>query len=46
MDWIQKVGDKYLNKHNIKLEEYCNDLSELKYPLDQLGLLIIARVYH
>ena len=46
MDWIQNVRDKYLNKRNIKLEDYCNDLSELKYPLDQLGLLILARVYH
>ena len=44
--WIAKVGETYLRKLGISVEEYVNSLVELQWPLDELSLLIIARMYH
>ena len=46
INWIAKVGGEMLRKKGIKVEDYCNDLVELNFPLDTLGILIIARMYH
>ena len=46
IDWIAKVGGNLLHKKGIKVENYCNDLVELKFPLDTLGLLVIACMFH
>ena len=46
MQWIQCVGAEILAKKKLKIEDYCNDLSEMVTPIDQLGLLIIAHMYH
>ena len=46
IEWIAKVGGELLRKKGIKVEEYCNDLVELNFPLDTLGLLVIARMFH
>ena len=46
INWIAKVGGDLLHKKGIKVEDYCNNLVELKFPLDTLGLLVIARMFH
>ena len=46
IDWISKVGGEMLHKKGIKVEDYCNDLLELSFPLDTLGLLVIAHMFH
>ena len=46
MKWISKVGTNILHKKGIDIYDYVNDLVELSIPLDQLGLLILARTYH
>ena len=46
MQWISSVGGEILGKKKIKIEDYCNDLQEMVTPIDQLGLLILARMYH
>ena len=46
IEWIAKVGGDLLCKKGIKVEDYCNDLVELKFPLDTLGLLVIACMFH
>ena len=46
MGWISSVGETILRKKGIKVEDYVNDLQDLSTPIDQLGLLIIARMYH
>ena len=46
IEWIQKVGGDLLHKKGIKVEEYCNDLVELNFPLDTLGCLVIAWMFH
>ena len=46
INWIAKVGGDLLCKKGIKVEDYCNDLVELNFPLDTLGLLVIARMFH
>ena len=46
MQWIQCVRAEILAKKKIKIEDYCKDLSEMVTLIDQLGLLIIARMYH
>ena len=44
--WIEKVGSNILKKKGQSIYNYINDLVELEIPLDQLGLLILARTYH
>ena len=46
MGWISSVGETILARKGIKVEDYVNDLQDLSTPIDQLGLLIIARMYH
>ena len=46
MSWISSVGGMILGKKKIKIEDYCNDLQEMVTPIDQLGLLILGRMYH
>ena len=46
MSWINKVGEKYLAKIGVKVEDYCNDFTSFSQPWDQLALLIFARTYH
>ena len=46
IEWIQKVGGDLLHKKGIKVEEYCNDLVELNFPLDTLELLVITWMFH
>ena len=46
MKWIAQVGTNILKKKGIDIYDYVNDLVELAIPLDQLGLLILARTYH
>ena len=46
IEWIAKVGGELLHKKGIKVEDYCNDLVELKFPLDTLGLIVIAHMFH
>ena len=43
MKWIAQVGTNILKKKGIDIYDYVNDLVELAIPLDQLGLLILAR---
>ena len=46
INWIAKVGGDLLHKKGIKVEDYCNDLVELNFPLDTLELLVIACMFH
>ena len=46
MKWIAKVGTNILCKKGIDIYDYVNDLVDLVIPLDQFGLLILARTYH
>ena len=46
MAWIVKVGGPILKKKGENIYDYVNALVELDIPLDQLGLLILARTYH
>ena len=46
MPWIASVSHDILSHKGIKVEDYVNDLQDLATLLDQLGLLIIAQMYH
>ena len=46
MTWIASVGENILSRKGLKIEDYVNNLQELATPIDQLGLLIIAQMYH
>ena len=46
MKWINSVGGEILQKKKIKVKDYCIDLQEMCTPVDQIGLLILARMYH
>ena len=41
-----KVSTNILKKKGLDIYDYVNDFVELAIPLDQLGLLILARTYH
>ena len=46
MSCIVKVGGGILKKKGENIYDYVNALVELDIPLDQPGLLILARTYH
>ena len=46
IQWVASVGHDVLSKKRLAVEDYANDLSEGKIPLDPLGLLCIARNWH
>ena len=46
MTCIASVREDLLNRKGLKIEDYVNNLQELATPIDQLGLLIIALMYH
>ena len=46
MEWVAKIGQKVLGKKKLPVEDYVNSLAEGTIPLDQLGLLCVARNWH
>ena len=44
--WIQHVSREMLTETSLKVEEFANNIISPKVPMDELGLLIIARMYH
>ena len=45
-EWITRVGGKLLAKKKLDLDEYLSNLYLCLTPVDQLGLLILAHLYH
>ena len=45
-EWIVRVGGKLLAKKKLDLDEYLSNLYLLLTLVDQLGLLILAHLYH
>ena len=45
-EWIVRVGGKLLAKKKLDLDEYLSNLYLLLTLVDQLGLLILACLYH
>ena len=46
VNWIAAVGDSFLKHKGIRFDEYLDNLQNVAIPLDQLGILIYARMYH
>ena len=44
--WIASVGKSFIKKKGLELNEYLENLISPKVPMDELGLLIMARMYH
>ena len=44
--WIASVGKLFIMKKGLDLSEYLDNLLLPKVPLDELGLLIMACMYH
>ena len=44
--WIYSVGYSFLERWKILISEYITSLYDPQIPLDQLGLLIFARLQH
>ena len=44
--WIASVGKSFIMKKGLELSEYLENLISPKVPMDELGLLIMARMYH
>ena len=43
---MKTVGSKILGKKKIDLDDYCENMYTMATPVDQLGLLILAHMYH
>ena len=46
MYWIKGVGKKILSAKEIHVEDYANDITSELVPLDELGILIVCKMYH
>ena len=46
MDWISVVGKDFIAEQKLRPEDYANNIINPDIPMDELGLLIIARMYH
>ena len=46
MCWIRDVGKDYLGEQGLRPEDFANNMISPKVPVDELGLLVIARMYH
>ena len=46
MNWIRDVGKDYLGEQGLRPEDFANNMISPKIPVDELGLLVIARMYH
>ena len=46
LGWIQKVGKKFYEGKGLDLNIYVRYLLDQSVPLDELGILIVARMYH
>ena len=44
--WIQHVSREMLTKTGLEVEEFASKIILPKVPIDELGLLVIARMYH
>ena len=44
--WIQHVSREFLYEQGLKVEEYANNIISPHVPIDELGLLVIAHMYH
>lgn len=44
--WIEKVGKKFYTAKGLSLENYLWNLHDISIPLDELNLVICARMYH
>ena len=44
--WISYVGSAFIHRKGLDLDKYLVNLLSPKVPLDELGLLIVARMYH
>ena len=46
VEWIQDVGAMFLAKKGLSVSQYLENITSPKVPIDELGLLILARMYH
>ena len=46
LTWIKKVGKKFYSSKGLALHDYIYNLCDQTIPLDELGLMICARMYH
>ena len=44
--WIRSVGSSFLQRKGIPIGDYLMNLQDISIPLDQLGILVYARMYH
>ena len=44
-NWVAKVGRKFLNQKSLSVGEFCSDMLTTGVELNELGILLIARMY-
>ena len=45
-DWISQVGGKFVHRKGANISDYLYKLTTPKVPIDKLGIMIIACMYH
>ena len=46
MTWIRDVGNEFLGEKGLRPEDFANNMISPKILVNELGLLVIARMYH
>ena len=44
--WIHFIGDSFLHRKGLSLDEYMANIVSPGVPIDELGLMIMAKMYH
>ena len=46
LDWLEKLPKVVLAEVNMSIEDYINTMSTLGVPLDFIGIVVLAQIYH
>ena len=44
--WISFIGDGFLHRKGLSVDSYLENILSADVPINELGLMIIARMYH
>ena len=46
LKWVREVSQHFIQRKKIPFGDYLQNLEDISIPLDQVGLLVYARMYH
>ena len=46
INFVEKVGSIILQHKGLSMENYISMMSQIGQPLDEIGIVLVARMYH